>query len=467
MTDGGRDLRCSEIRRKEHSRRVVWSGRLGLALVAAACLMSFSSARAGDAPGLYAALSHPPVRNAGHKPDLSIYRSPGKPIYGFFHYTAPAEGLVQVGGPHSAKFEWTNKFEIAYTKIGDRGPVVLFLHGVPTNRKQWEPVQRIAGRFCRTISIDMLGMGESTKPAQYGKRTDKRDNDLWFWKNDVEYIDQLMQHEYPGTKFFFVADDWGAGIAQHYAARHNDRLQGLILQDPVAFDGYPVNEIQAIGRASQIPNTPEGDRILAAQFAAFDQTAVQIFKTMVYDPNVFNQYDLQDLMFPYVDVDYDRNGGGDGRSNVATSATMRLKLHNLRVLADRAAVLAPAQLLPYDPKSNPEGVKFKDITVATLILWGEYDNMMPAAQAQRFANVLGSRDVQITYIPRAGHFAAIDQPRFVADSIINFVRRVAGRKALADVYLGDAGIWKGDERLMIRQLREIYGIQAHSELPGE
>ena len=50
----------------------------------------------------------------------------------------------------------------------------------------------------------------------YGKKTDQSDNDLWFWKHDVDYIDALMQHEYPGRKFFFVADDWGGGIASAY-----------------------------------------------------------------------------------------------------------------------------------------------------------------------------------------------------------------------------------------------------------
>ncbi|GIW56935.1 MAG: oxidoreductase [Nitrospiraceae bacterium] len=409
-------------------------------------------------PHLYTAFSHPPVREAGNDVDLSIYRSPGKARYGKFQYKAPAEGLVQVGGPHSTETAWTDEFEIAYTKMGDKGPLVLFLHGVPTNRTQWEEIQKHVSRFCETISIDMLGMGESTQPRLYGKKTDQRDNDLWYWRNDVDYIEKLMQQEYPGRKFIFVADDWGSGIASHYAARHNDRLEALVHLDPIAFDGYPVNEIQAIGRASMIPNTPEGDAMFAAAFAAFDQTLVQILKTMVYNPAVFNQYNLRRLTFPYVDIDYERNGTGDGVTDVAKSTTLRLKLHNIRVLADRAAILSPALLLPYDPMKNPEGVQYENITVPTLVMWGEYDNMMPPAQTQRFAYVLGTDDVQITYVPRAGHFAGIDQPKFVADTLVNFIRRVKGRKALADINLGNEGIWKGDERLLIQHLRGIYSI---------
>ncbi|MGH7966164.1 MAG: alpha/beta fold hydrolase, partial [Candidatus Binatia bacterium] len=103
------------------------------------------------------------------------------------------------------------------------------------------------------------------------------------------------------------------------------------------------------------------------------------------------------------------------------------------------------------------------ITVPTLILWGEYDNMMPAAQTQRFANVLGTDNVEIQYVPRAGHYAGVDNPLFIADAIVNFLRRVHGRGALADINLGTQGIWKGDERLMIKDLRKINGINPQSQ----
>ncbi len=416
-------------------------------------------------PSLYDALSHPPVRAAGNDVEHTIYRGAGKTTYGKFSYKAPAEGLVQTGWPEAPETHWTDDFEIAWTKTGDKGPLVLFIHGVPCNRAQWEEVQRYVGRFCETIAIDMLGMGESTQPRMYGQRgKDDGDFEQWHWYNDVDYVEKLMQHEYPGREFVLIADDWGSGIASHYAAKHPDRLLALAQFDSVAFDGYPVNEIQAIGRASQIPNTPEGDQMFAQAFGAFDQTLVQILKSMVHMPDTYNQYKLRLLTFPYVQVDYERNGKGDGVSDVAKSTTLRLNMHNIRVLSDRASVLSPALLLPYHPEKNPNGVDYGRITVPTLIGWGEYDNMMPAAQTQRFANVLGTDDVQIEVIPRAGHFAHTDQPLREADSIINFIRRVVGRKAMGDVYLGNEGIWKGDEREMIEDLRSIYGIEATSQL---
>ncbi|WP_176758638.1 alpha/beta fold hydrolase [Limimonas halophila] len=409
-------------------------------------------------PSLYDALSHPPDRAAGNAPDLSVYRAPGAPSYGSFRYHAPAHGLVATGDAANPMPEWTDRFDIAWTKQGDRGPLVVFLHGVPTNRMQWEPIQRLMAPFCRTISVDMLGMGESSQPRMYGQRDGHAPNALWRWVNDTDWLEQLMQHEFPGQPFVLVADDWGGGIAAHYAARFPERVSALALLDPVAFDGYPVNEIQAVGRAAQCPNTQAGDAQFAQLMAAFDQTLAQILKSMVYRRDVYNQYSIRAITFPYVETDYERNAGGDGVSGIADSMTLRLKLHNIRVLADRASVLAPAQLLPHHPEKNPHGVAYETITMPTLVAWGEYDEMMPAGQIHRFANVLGTDDVETRLIPRAGHFAHTDQPVATADALLGFIRRTHGRRALADVYMGLDGIWKGDERALIRDLRAVYGV---------
>ena len=96
-----------------------------------------------------------------------------------------------------------------------------------------------------------------------------------------------MQNEYPDRKFIFIADDWGSGIASRHAAKLPHRLDALVQAYPIAFDGYPVNEIQANGWAAEIPNTKEGGDQFALLFAAFDQTLVRILKSMVYDPAKF------------------------------------------------------------------------------------------------------------------------------------------------------------------------------------
>ncbi len=416
-------------------------------------------------PTMYDALSHPVNIDEGHEPNLNIYRDGGNPTHGIYKYKSPFSGYIK----NSNQYLVTDEFDIAYTQRGNKGPLVLLLHGVPSNRYLYFPIQKRLAPFCRTIAIDMLGMGESSKPRFYGKvkdnptntnKTTKSTNEPWDWIFDTDYIDKLMDTLYPGEKFYFVADDWGSGISSHYAAKFDKtRLLGFIQIDPIAFDGYPVSEIQAIGRASQIPVVDKDgvDDVLFKQaMGSVDQTMVQIFKTMTYNPNVWNQYSLRAIKHPYFDVDYDRSKYKDGED--ATSLTLRIKWEALRVLTDRSAILSPALLLPYDKKKNPKGVDYSNITVPTLILWGNMDNMMPTQQLYRFKWSMKNAEVTLIKVPLAGHYAGTDQPNFVSASILDFVSRVSGKESMGDVFLGFDGIWKGDEKEMIKDLRIIYGM---------
>ena len=426
-------------------------------------------------PSMYDALSHPVDIDEGHEANINIYRDGGKPEHGTYKYISPFSGYVK---GLDGKYFITNEFDIKYTKKGDKGPIILLLHGVPSNRYMYFPIQKRLSPFCRTIAIDMLGMGQSSAPRYYGKllniiseknlspdqkikfMEEKRYagiNEPWDWIFDTDYVDKLMNYLYPGEKFYMNSDDWSGGINSHYAAKFNDRLLGFIQIDPIAFDGYPISEIQAIGRASQIPvviRDGVDDADFKAAMGSVDQTMVQIFKTMTYDPNVWNQYSLRAIKHPYFDVDYDRSKYRDGED--ATSLTLRLHWERLRVLADRSAILSPALLLPYDEKKNPKGVKYENITVPTLILWSIEDSMMPSQQVYRFKWVMKNSPVQIVMIQNAGHFAATDKPNYVSAAILNFIAEKSGKESLADIFLGFDGIWKGDEKKMIKDLRAIY-----------
>lgn len=422
---------------------------------------------------LYQALSHPPTGST--EPSLNLYRDPGKWKKGFVKIKAPFSGLLPFNretgkpeeyslDPNIVEYRNTKQFKIAYTQWGDKGPIILFLHGVPSNRDfGYYEIQKRVSPFCRTVSIDMLGMGESDSPRDYGVDQEMPPGSPlgsrpWDWVHDVDYVDQVMKALYDEEKFYFFADDWGSGINSHYAAKYNNRLLGFIQLDPIHATGYPVAEIQAIGRASLLD-----DQTFMMAMGAADQTIIQILKTMVYNSAKFNQYTYRPILKIYVDMDYERSAYEKGED--ASSLTLRLKFQKLRVLADRAAILSPALLLPYDPVKNPKGVKYDQIDAPTLILWGADDNMMPAEQVHSFANIMPNSSVNIVKIKNAGHFAGFDQPDIVAENILNFIRAISGVDSLADIFLGFTGIWQGNEEEMINDLRRIYGINVKSKTP--
>ncbi len=386
----------------------------------------------------YEILTTPTVQARGHKMNVTdMYGGIEGFEEGFYRWTSDSTHSIEPEGIIN------NEFDIFYRKMGVsiRSPPILFLHGVPTNLNQYTEIQRYHARIgFRTIAIDMMGMGRSSKPLSYKTNATYKDGtreNAWLWKYDMEYIYKLMSDMYPDdAKFFFVADDWGAGIALTYACSESYRstVEHLFLIDPIAFDGYPIDEIQTVGLSSLLPY----DKFKEAMMA-FPQTLVQILKTMVHDPSVFDQFILRDFMFPYVVNDYTTNPK-------LNSTTMVPKFEAIRVLANRAAILSPSLLLPRT-EENPQGIDYDGLQCNMSIIWGAQDNMMPSMQAQTFRNMFDSDNIMvfIDYVENAGHFAGLDQPERVTEIIINRIQALYGTKILAQPFFGLHGIMKGSE----------------------
>lgn len=365
-----------------------------------------------------------------HEPDSSIYRNGGKLEQKFV--TVPMKNVEVIQNEYDLppKTKTVNEVELEYYTQGDKGPILVFLHGVPTNALEWKDIMKRCSPFARCYAFSLLGMGESSHLIRV----------RWTWKLDAKILHLAFNQVLPKEeKFCLIGADWGAGPAVKYAEKWYNDLLSLTLIDPISLAGYPVNEIQAIGRASQLP-----DDMFMMKMGDIDSTMIQILKTMTYNPNYWDQYRYRDILKTYVDMDYETQGKG--------SLNLRVKFANLRCLAERASYLEPGQLLPIE--DDPNGVDYYEINIPCLVVWGNEDNMMPKAQAFRLQYLLNTAEIQI--INNAGHFAELDQPDRVSEILLNFAKRVYG--GLADIFLGFTGNWKGDEDDLIQELRKEYDI---------
>jgi len=362
-----------------------------------------------------------------HEPNPNLYRDGGVLHHDFVELTI--KEVEEIIDPYTlpAKTRLTNQVKLEYYHQGDAGPILVFLHGVLTNALEWKDIMKRCSPFARCYAFSLLGMGESSHLL--GVR--------WTWKLDAEVLHQAFDKVLPNEKFFLIGADWGAGPAVKYAEKWSDDLFGLVLTNPITLDGYPVNEIQAIGRASQLP-----DDAFMMKMGDIDAVMIQILKTMTYDMSFWDQYRYRDILKTYVDVDYETKG--------KSSLSLALKFANLRCLAERAAYLEPDQLLPIEDSTH--GIDYQKISVPCLIIWGNEDNMMPMAQAFRLQYLLANTEIQI--VNNAGHFVELDQPNRVSEILLNFARRHYGE--LADIFLGFTGKWKGDEAKLIQELRKEF-----------
>lgn len=111
--------------------------------------------------------------------------------------------------------------------VVERGPAagqvpLILLHGFPSNAVAWRPVaERLAGRT-RSVAIDTVGFGYSTRTPRYGLDPDTH----------VDRVGRVM--DALGMQQADVAGhSFGGGLAQRFAVRHPERLRRLVLVAPV------------------------------------------------------------------------------------------------------------------------------------------------------------------------------------------------------------------------------------------
>ncbi|WP_240359369.1 haloalkane dehalogenase [Pyxidicoccus trucidator] len=105
---------------------------------------------------------------------------------------------------------------MSYREAG-HGPTVVLLHGNPTSSYVWRNViPHLAGRH-RVLAPDLIGMGDSGKPdIAYRFADHARYLDAWF---DALGLKDVV----------LVGYDWGGSLAMDWAARHPERVRGLVV----------------------------------------------------------------------------------------------------------------------------------------------------------------------------------------------------------------------------------------------
>jgi haloalkane dehalogenase len=105
---------------------------------------------------------------------------------------------------------------MSFREAGAGSPVV-FLHGNPMSSRVWRNVLPHLADRARCLAPDLIGMGDSGKPdVAYRFADHVRYLDAWF--------DALALRD-----VVLVGYDWGGSLAMDWAARHPDRVRGLVV----------------------------------------------------------------------------------------------------------------------------------------------------------------------------------------------------------------------------------------------
>ncbi|MET7372571.1 haloalkane dehalogenase [Micromonospora arida] len=167
-----------------------------------------------------------------------------------------------------------------HREIGTGKPIV-FLHGNPTSSHLWRNILPAVDGG-RRLAPDLIGMGRSGKP-DIGYSFDDHSRYLDAWIDAVGLNEVVL-----------IGHDWGGALAFDWAARHPDRVRGLVFLEtivkPMTWEEFPAGG-RDLFRSIKTPDV--GERMIVEQ---------NIFLTQMLPASVATglaNEDLKEYLRPY------------------------------------------------------------------------------------------------------------------------------------------------------------------------
>lgn len=117
---------------------------------------------------------------------------------------------------------------VAYRQAGDKGPVVLLVHGNMSSSVHYQVVMEKLENNYQVYALDLVGFGDTTYNRQLESLHD-------FSKEVTAFIEKLDLHDVN-----IVGWSTGGGIVLETAADIPERIAKVFLLDSVGLKGYPM-----------------------------------------------------------------------------------------------------------------------------------------------------------------------------------------------------------------------------------
>ncbi|HEY6406840.1 MAG TPA: alpha/beta fold hydrolase [Ktedonobacteraceae bacterium] len=268
-----------------------------------------------------------------------------------------------------------NGNEVFYTTHGQGRPMLLMHGGSGLDHTYFRPWLDTLSDQLQLIYYDQLGQGRSTRPQSYeGISMDT-------WADEADALRASLGHE----RIILLGHSFGGFIAQEYALRHGDHLDGLILCDTAPVLDYQdvvMTNAQARGTAEQVQAVIAGLSAPVADDAAFRQLWVTIL------PLYFNTYDPKVAAALDNATHYSAGGFNQGMGVCLPAFNVLSRLH--------------------------------EITVPTLVMAGRHDWITPPAQAAERLHA-GLPNSQLAIFEQSGHFPFIEEQDLFVKTVRDWI----------------------------------------------
>jgi pimeloyl-ACP methyl ester carboxylesterase len=260
----------------------------------------------------------------------------------------------------------------------DASEAVVFLHGNPCSRLDWEDLVGRVGEFARSLAFDMPGFGQSDKPRDFDYRVEGYAAFVAAALNELEV-----------ERAHLVLHDFGGPFGICWAAEHPDSLASAVMFNTGSMTNRRWHRMGKLWRTPGV-----GEAVMAATNRRAWRRALKAG-------------DGNPLPDGFVDRMYDDYDKGTRR------AVLRLYR---------------ATDLPYPPASGWV-TRIAKLDRPALIVWGGKDPFVGPRRAEALKRIFPG--AELVMLPESGHFPFADDPERVAELVVPFLRSQVGIGARA------------------------------------
>lgn len=263
-----------------------------------------------------------------------------------------------------------------YREAGSRtSPTIVLLHGFPSSSHMFRDLIPLLEDKFHIIAPDYIGFGYSDAPAVTAFQ--------YTFDNLADYVEEFLFGVLALKKFSIYVQDYGAPVGYRIAYRHQDAIEGIIVQNGNAYAegiGAGFDAMKPFWK-NRTPETEVPVRaLLTKETTIFQYThGVSDVTRLSPDSWTVDQFFL------------DRPGNDAIQLNL---------LHNYQ-----------SNLAHYDEWHD----LFRAKQPKTLIVWGRNDPFFTVEGAQAYLRDIPEAEFHLL---DTGHFALEDSSRFIAEQIV-------------------------------------------------
>ena len=261
------------------------------------------------------------------------------------------------------------------SSVGDPEPAeaVVFVHGNPGSRRDWDDLLSRVAPFARGVALDMPGFGRAERPRDFSYTVEGYARFL------EAALDQLGVE-----RAHLVLHDFGGPWGLEWAIRHPERFASAVLINTGALIDYRWHYLARIWR------TPVAGE-------AFQATSTRSGLRMA-----LRHGNPRGLPLAFVDRMYDDMDSGTSRAVL-----------NLYRATDDPGASGRRHAAALAPLARP-----------ALVVWGARDPYIPVAMAERQREAFPGAEIAI--LDDSGHWPFADHPEAVGRHVEPFLRATVG-----------------------------------------